>query len=165
MGEASDDDEVRQRVRDAILKAGGVPQTATRTGIPAKTLENYLAKRSTPSLDRAAKIAAAAGMRVGELVGERPNIEASPRAVSAAAEIVRLVGEMVSSVYKSESAKLPESALIGEISSAYASVLDRMDDPSDIDEARELMPWLERRLRKTLSEAAGSPGTGKREAS
>lgn len=165
MGDASDDDEVRQRVRDAILKAGGVPQTAARTGIPAKTLENYLAKRSTPSLDRAAKIAAAAGVSVGELAGESPKAEVTLDMVAAAAEVMRLVGEVVSGVHRAEGAKLPEGALIDEISRAYATLLRKMDNPSDIDEARELLPWLEGRLKRGLREAAAAPGTGKREAS
>lgn len=165
MGDTSDDDEVRQRVRDAILKAGGVPATAARTGIPQKTLENYLAKRSTPSLDRAAKIAAAAGVSVGELAGEMPKADASPDMVAAAAEIVRLVGAAVSDIHKAEGIKLPEAALVVEISRAYAALLQRMDDPSDIDEAQALMSWLEARLKKGIREAATAPGTGKREAS
>lgn len=165
MEDASGDDEIRQRVRDAILKAGGVPQTAARTGIPPKTLENYLAKRSTPSLDRASKIAAAAGMSVGELAGEAVKAEASPEMVVAAGAIMRLVGEAVSDVHRAEGAKLPEGALIDEISRAYVAILRKMDNPSDVEEARELLPWLEGRLRKGLREAAAAPGSGKREAS
>lgn len=165
MGGDADEDEVRQRVRDAILKTGGVPLMAARTGIPPKTLENYLAKRSTPSLDRAAKIAAAAGISVGDLAGEVPRSDATPEMIVAAAEIVRLVGATVSAAHKDEGVRLPEGALVGEISRAYAALLQRMDDPSDIEEARALVSWLEGRLRKSLREAAAAPGSGKREAS
>lgn len=161
----AEEEEVRQRVRDAILKAGGVPTVAARTGISPKTLENYLAKRSTPSVDKAAKIAAAAGISVGSLTGEAPALDVSPELIAAAAEIVQLVGATVASVHRTEGVKLPEAALVGEISKAYAAMLHRMDDPGDLDEARSLIPWLETRLLKAIHEAAAAPGSGKREAS
>lgn len=165
MGDEAEDDETRQRVRDAILKAGGVPAVAARTGIPPKTLENYLSKRSTPSLDRAAKIAAAAGMSVAELAGEAPNAAASTPATTATVEIIKIVGDVVSAVHKEEGVRLTDSALIGEVSKAYLALFYRMDVSTDVDEARALLPWLEARIRKALREAAAAPGTGKREAS
>lgn len=165
MGDDAEDDETRQRVRDAILKAGGVPAVAARTGIPVKTLENYLSKRSTPSLDRAAKIAAAAGISVADLAGEAPNPTASAQATAATAEIIKIVGDVVATIHKEEGVRLPDSALIGEVSKAYLALFSRMDVSTDVDEARALIPWLDARIRKALREAAAAPGTGKREAS
>lgn len=168
MGDEPEDDEVRQRVRDAILKGGGVPTVAARTGIPPKTLENYLSKRSTPSLDRAAKIAAAAGMTVGELAGEAPKAEASAdksAMPAAVADIMKLVGAEVLRVFEEEGVRIPLYQYSKELAEHTAAVMRRMDDPTDIAELESLMPWLEGRIRKNLREAAAVPGTGKREAS
>lgn len=159
------DDELLSRIRAAIAAIGSVRRAHELTGIPVGTLNKYMAGTSMPSFEKVVRIAAAAGVSVGELAGESPKAEVSPVMVAATAEIMRLVGEVVSGVHRAEGAKLPEGALIDEISRAYAALLRKMDNPSDIDEARELLPWLEGRLKRGLREAAAAPGTGKREAS
>lgn len=160
------DEALLERIRAAIGRIGSVRRTNEMTGIPTGTLNKYMAGTSMPSFDKAAKIAAAAGMSIADLAGETPKSEVSPGdMIRAAAEIVQLVGATVASVHRTEGVKLPEAALVGEISKAYAAMLHRMDDPADLDEARSLMPWLETRLRKAIHDAAAAPGTGKREAS
>lgn len=84
---------------------------------------------------------------------------------AALAEIVRLVGETVSRVHGEMGVRLPESALVAELSRSYSALHARMVDPADLGEARTLLPWLEAYLQKSLREAAAAPGTGKREAS
>jgi DNA-binding phage protein len=70
MSNGGAEEELLQRVRQAIVSAGGVPAVAERTGIPQKTLEKYLSKTSMPSLANAHKIAYAAGITLDALVGE-----------------------------------------------------------------------------------------------
>jgi len=41
---------------------------------------------------------------------------------------------------------------------------DRLEDLSDIDELRSLLPWAKARLKRRLAEAVAAPGTGKRSA-
>lgn len=159
------DDELLGRIRAAIAAIGSVRRAHEMTGIPIGTLNKYMAGTSMPSFEKVVRIAAAAGVSVGELAGEASKAGASPDLATAAAEIMRLVGEAVSDTHRAEGARLPESALIGEISRSYAALLQKMDNPSDVNEARSLLPWLEGRLRKALREAATAPGTGKREAS
>ncbi len=164
--EAAPDDALLGRIRTAIAKIGSVRRAHELTGIPVGTLNKYMAGTSMPSFDKAAKIAAAAGMSVGELAGEsRASTDVSTAMINAAAEIVGLVGATVSSGHKEQGVRLPDAALIGEISRSYAALLQRMDDPTDLAEARALLPWLEGRIRKALGEAAAAPGSGKREAS
>lgn len=157
MGDQPEDEEVRQRVREAILKAGGVPAVAARTGIPPKTLENYLSKRSTPSLTTAAKIAAATGVPLAALVGRPPE-----PVVEMAVELVHLAGEAVTRIYLDENVRIPQAALPSEIARFYASVLD---DGLDGEEPRRRVDAQAERLRSELRAAAAAPGTGKREAS
>ncbi|TIV46082.1 MAG: helix-turn-helix transcriptional regulator [Mesorhizobium sp.] len=83
--ETGDDKLLQQRVRDAILQAGGVPTVSARTGIPKKTLEKYLAKRSMASLSNAAKIAEAAGLSLTEMVNQSGTATAPRGTVDVAA--------------------------------------------------------------------------------
>lgn len=165
MGAASDDDETRQRVRDAILKAGGVPRTAAQTGIPAKTLENYLAKRSMPSLANAHRIAYAAGIKLEELVGEvgkRAGAETTPQdAVNVFTEIFLIVDR----VHREFGARLTPSAAVEEAQRHFSDLQARLMEPGDPEEARSLLPWVENRVRAQMKGADAEPGTGKREAS
>lgn len=162
MGEAADDDEVRQRIRDAILKAGGVPQTAARTGIPAKTLENYLAKRSTPSLDRAAKIAAAAGMRVGELAGEPLAVELS-KAPIARTDLLERLAQVAVSVHKDVGITLPGNRATMVAGTLYNELAAKVPDLSDDELIEATLPQLRLELSRKLKDL--KPGTGKRSVS
>lgn len=82
-----------------------------------------------------------------------------------AADVFEMIGELLQRVYRDEAVKLPATALVGEVSRYYKVLFSRMDDPSDLAEARSLGSWLENRIRGDLKEAAAAPGTGKREVS
>lgn len=71
---------------------------------------------------------------------------------------------IATSVHRDEQVKLPEAGLVGEIARLYGEFIGRMTDPTDLGEAKALLPWLEDRIRKCLREARSEPGTGKRSA-
>lgn len=57
----------RAKIAETIRKNGGVRTISRQTGIPRGTLEKYVAESATPSVVRAAKIAAAAGVSLDDL--------------------------------------------------------------------------------------------------
>lgn len=166
--ETGDDKLLQQRVRDAILQAGGVPTVSARTGIPKKTLEKYLAKRSMASLSNAAKIAEAAGLSLTELVKQSGTATAPRGTADVAAFSVAVFLDLkaiVDRVHREEKVTLAPAILDQEAKRRFNELVSKLEDVGDIDEARALLPWLESRVRKDLRDAAASPGTGKREAS
>ncbi|MHA1159187.1 MAG: hypothetical protein ACTSP2_10685 [Alphaproteobacteria bacterium] len=74
------------------------------------------------------------------------------------------VGRLVTAAHKAERIRLPAVALVRESTVLYNEMVDRLDDPSDIDELRALIPWAKARLTKRLRDAVANPGTGKRSA-
>lgn len=82
--------EVRQRLADLIVRAGGVAKVATGTGIPKGTLEKYVAKTSTASLANAAKISYFSGVSIDSFAADHtrsPSPEALQRLFSAVAKM------------------------------------------------------------------------------
>ncbi len=162
------DAELSQNVRDAILKVGGVPAMSESTGIPKKTLEKYLAKRSVPSLTNAAKIARAAKVSVDSLTARRGEeiYKLAPADIAKfASRVIRDIHLSLLKVYHDENVRLPPEAVADEVQRLFNVVLLKLDNMGDLYEAEALIPWLERRIRSELREAKASPGTGKRSAS
>lgn len=162
-----------QRVREAILGAGGVPVVSERTGIPKKTLEKYLAKKSMPSLANAAKIADAAGISIATLTGEPYGLRGeevyrlSPSEIAQfTLAVLKEVRVTANRVYTSEGVTLAVDALAEESQGLTEKLLSRVVRFGDLAEARALLPWLETHIRQTLKESRDAGrGTGKREVS
>jgi len=57
-----------EMIASAIDHAGGVAAASRKTGIPVGTLNKYVAGTSMPSLDKAVKIAMAAGKPIADLI-------------------------------------------------------------------------------------------------
>ncbi|MER8990459.1 helix-turn-helix transcriptional regulator [Mesorhizobium sp. M0678] len=152
------DDELLQRIRDAILAAGGAPVVSAKSGVPKKTLEKYIAKRSMPSFAIAARIAEAVGLSLDELAGQRP----TPAPVDS--NLMEKLARLVSAVYRDAGLKLPGERATLEAAVLYNELASRITDMSDPEEVEAILPQLRYQLKKRLSEAVAEPGTGKRSA-
>lgn len=78
--------------------------------------------------------------------------------------VFKQVGRLVTQVHTEEGVRLPPDALLDQQSSAYNTLIERAEDPSDTNELMSLLPWLEARIRKSLRAATAEPGTGKHQA-
>ncbi|UVK45332.1 helix-turn-helix domain-containing protein [Mesorhizobium sp. AR07] len=139
---------------------------ARRCGVKYTTMKNYLTGRNLPPLDVAGHIAATYGVSIDWLFGldvPSPNTR-STQVVETIGEIIKLVGDTIAASYRDAKVKLPGVSLVSEIARYYPDLIERMEEPGDVNEAKALMPWLENRIRKELHEAAAAPGTGKRSA-
>jgi transcriptional regulator with XRE-family HTH domain len=100
----------------------------------------------------------------GEMFADTSAVPSGPSFHTIKQDVFRAVGRLVASLHKAEGITLPPDALFDEQSSAYNALIERAEDPSDADELKSLLPWLETRLKRQLAAAKASPGTGKREA-
>lgn len=78
MEEKGADDALRLAIREAIKNAGGAAAMATKSGIPFKTLEKYVALERMPSFAVALRIADSAGISIADLAGKQDNNDAVP---------------------------------------------------------------------------------------
>lgn len=143
---------------------------ARRCGIKYTTMKNYLAGRSLPPLDVAAQIADMHGRSLDWLFGRDKTPPAKAMVLPAGltvevhAEAISVIGHLVAKLHKDAGIRLPGDTIVDETARHFQAVMKKMDDPSDINEFRSLILWVEDRISKELRAAAEAPGTGKRSA-
>ena len=99
----------------------------------------------------------------GEMFADTSAVPLGPSVHKIKPDVFRAVGRLVTSLHKAEGITLPPDALFDEQSSAYNALIERAVDPSNVDELKSLLPWLEARLKRELAAARTAPGSGKRE--
>lgn len=60
--------------------------------------------------------------------------------------------------------ELPQTEFIGEVVDAYNALVERAENPSDTEELLSLLPWLDARLKKSLSATDSEKKSGKKRA-
>lgn len=80
---------------------------------------------------------------------------------AAVVEGMKVINGLMLRIFQEEGVKIQLGNVVPEVTDHALALIKMLDDPGDLDELRSLIPWLENRIRKSLTQ----PGTGKREVS
>lgn len=146
-------------------------QVAKAVGVSQSTLYTYERGEKEPTASTLAAYATCFGVNPnwlltgnGEMFADASAVPSAPGFHTINPEVFRAVGRLVTRLHKAEGITLPPDALFDEQSSAYNTLIEKAENPSDTDELTSLLPWLEARLKRQLSSAKSDPGSDKREA-
>ncbi|MEP3428897.1 MAG: helix-turn-helix transcriptional regulator [Roseibium sp.] len=161
------------RLRD-VRKQLGDPERGTLVdalGVSVGAISRYERGENEPTAAVIARYKEAFGVSFhwlltgeGEMFADPSKAPVSKELHTIKPDIFRAVGKLVGGLHKAEGINLPPDALLNEQSSAYNALIERAENPGDLDELQSLLPWLEARLKRDLKAAKADPGTGKLQA-
>lgn len=144
---------------------------ATAVGVSRAALAYYERGERTPDAVVLARYRAKLGISLDWLIAGEGEMFADPTKAPVSKDmrsidkhVFRLVGRFVVGLYKTEDITLPPDALLDEQSSAYNTLIERAENPDDLEELESLLPWLETRLKRQIKAAKAKLGTGKQRA-
>lgn len=151
------------RIRKCAEIVGSGDELSRISGIPRRTLENYLTGRE-PQASRLAAIAKAAGVSLDWLVTGDEYGRPQPQSLAAMPiapiddELMGRVTDAVARLYKDERVGLPAIDLGRIAARKYAEIVAATDDAA---ERLAMIKLVTTQLRAELRAAAAEPGTGK----
>lgn len=170
---------IRERVRECVRIAGSGDALSRMTGIPRRTLENYLSGRSKPPASAAWAIAAILGVSADWLLGGRGPMRHSdqPAAPPASGSVPanlppvtvnsledEIFGELyaeISKLYETRGVRIPPAAFGALVSEKAKEIAAAHSDP---DLQRAMIPLIIVMLDKELRAGTGKTDGGKRSA-
>ena len=165
---SEDDAAILDRLKQAAQLAGGPDALARKTGIPRRTLGNYLSGKNPPKLPALVAIARTVGVSLEwlatghELPIAGPVLALQPTAVAVDRELFGRVVDAIQRLYKEQHVGLAGVDLGRLAAERYEEIAAATGDP---DERLAMVKLMVVQLRKDLAEAATTPGYGKRSAS
>jgi transcriptional regulator with XRE-family HTH domain len=156
------------RIKEAADLIGGLEKLAQNlNGISRRTLSDYVSNKSEPKVSTLVDIVRSTGVSVQWLVGGtgfKTAAEAAKHYGLIDPDLMSEISEMVVGIHAEGGIRLSKDATLREAVNCYNRLLQKVENPADVDEIRSLYPWLSRRLKSAVDEAASAPGTGKRSA-
>ena len=150
------------RIRLCADSVGGGSELSRRTGIPRRTLENYLTGRE-PQTSRIAQIAEAAGVSLDWLITGKGDMRISPSSVpitpiSVDGELLGRINDVIMRTYKEMGVALAAIDLGRLAATHYARIAAASDDA---DERLVMVKMIRGDVRAAIQSAAAEPGKGK----
>lgn len=156
------------RIRQCANAVGSGDELSRQTGIPRRTLENYVSGKTEPSASKLAAIAEAADVSLNWLVAGKGEMRpADPSAAPMSAglldrELLGRVTDAIAKLYKAEGVHLPDVDLGRVSADKYQEIIESGVLPEDYPAA---LAMAAANLRKQLRTAAADPANSKRRAS
>lgn len=141
-----------QRVVILVEKCGGRSAAAQMLNVGPTTIDNYRSGHTQPRFLEYLSLCEAAGeaiestlyesigIKASEISDKTANPSISPEIALQIVEWIKLLGTSDESV-----AMVTQRAV-----DAYNRLIERADDPTDVEELKALLPWLKRQLEKSL---------------
>lgn len=166
-----------ERLRICAKMAGSGDALSAKTGIPRRTLENYLSGESEPKISRVVEIADAVGLSVSWLATGKGSMHPDAEAAALEAErkdplrdliaaqawmdedVMGGLADAIAGAYKDAKARISPADLGRLCARKYAQIAAA----TTIREERlAMIKLVEMQVRADLAAAAAQPGTGKR---
>lgn len=161
--------DIVQRIKEASGRVGGLNQLAELTGIPRRTLGDYIASKSEPKISTVLEIARVTNINISWLMTGEGKIDGDSDQVNQPQtlqpQLMKKLAHLVARVHKNADIKLLPEDVTAEATELYNELCTRVQNLSDMEEIESVFPQLELHLKRRLADAVAEPGSGKEKAS